>query len=79
MNKVCFYDTKPYDKIYFDELKRTYGMNIDYYETKLRPQTARLAQGYDAVVAFVNDDLRKETIDVLYEDGVRLVAMRCAG
>ena len=79
MNKVCFYDTKPYDKIYFDELKRTYGMNIDYYETKLRPQTARLAQGYDAVVAFVNDDLRKETIDVLYEEGVRLVAMRCAG
>ena len=26
MNKVAFFDTKPYDKIYFDELKEQYGV-----------------------------------------------------
>ncbi len=37
MNQVCFYDTKPYDKIYFEELKKNYNIQIDYFESKLGP------------------------------------------
>ena len=44
MNQVCFYDTKPYDKIYFEELKKNYNIQIDYFESKLGPRTAKLAQ-----------------------------------
>ena len=79
MNQVCFYDTKPYDKIYFEELKKNYNIQIDYFESKLGPRTAKLAQGYEAVVAFVNDVINKRTIDDLYDAGIRLIAMRCAG
>ncbi len=79
MNKICFFDTKPYDKLYFDLLKEQYGIEIEYFDPKLGPKTAFMAAGYEAVVAFVNDTIDKETIDILYQNGIRLVAMRCAG
>ena len=48
-------------------------------DTLLIPDTARLAQGYDAVCAFVNMDLSAPTIETLAQCGVRLILMRCAG
>ena len=79
MNKVAFFDTKPYDRIYFDRLKDDYGVEIEYFESKLNAKTAVMAKGARAVVAFVNDDLGKETVSVLGEIGVETVALRCAG
>ena len=79
MNKVAFFDTKPYDKFYFDELKAEYGIEIEYFESKLSPRTAVMARGAKTVVAFVNDNLGKETISVLKEIGVEIIALRCAG
>ncbi len=77
--RVCFYDTKPYDKIYFDLYKEKFGFEIDYFEPKLNENTAIMAKGYEAVIAFVNDTIDKKTIDILYEGGVRIIGMRCAG
>lgn len=79
MNKVCFYDTKPYDKVYFDQLKGKFDIEIDYFEPKLNHKTAVLSKGYDAAIAFVNDTIDSKAIDVLYENKVSMVAMRCAG
>lgn len=79
MLRTAFFDTKPYDKIYFDALKDDFGIDIEYFESKLNPRTAVMAKGFKAVVAFVNDDICKETIDVLKENGVEIIAMRCAG
>lgn len=77
MEKIAFYDTKQYDKIWFDKLNTDY--NIKYIESKLTPDTAHAARGCKAVVAFVNDNISSETIDELCERGVKLIAMRCAG
>jgi len=60
-------------------LKAKYDIDIEYFEPKLGPKTAFMAKGFEAVVAFVNDNINQETIDILYENGVRLIAMRCAG
>lgn len=79
VRKISFYDTKPYDRIYFDELKEKHGYEIEYYEEKLTPRTAIFAKGSEAVIAFVNDDLSAKTLQILYENGVKLIAMRCAG
>lgn len=79
MDRIAFFDTKPYDKIYFDALKEKYGIEIEYFESKLSPRTAVMAKGTRAVCAFVNDDIGKETISVLKENGVEMIAMRCAG
>ncbi len=75
--KIAFFDTKPYDRLWFDRLNTKY--EILYYEGKLNAGTARLAAGCDAVCAFVNDDINRATIDVLYDEGVGVLAMRCAG
>lgn len=78
MIKVAMFDTKPYDREYFE--KAADGeMTIDYFETKLEPSTVVLAKNYDAVVVFVNDVLDKTVIKSLKRYGVKLVALRCAG
>jgi len=79
MRKICFFDTKPYDRIFFDTYKEKYGFEIDYYEPKLNSDTAVMTKGYEAAVAFVNDTVDAKTIDILYENGVRIIGMRCAG
>ena len=77
--KIAFFDTKEYDRELFDKYNKEYGYEIKYFETKLNHETAPLANGYDAVCVFVNDDVNKETIDSLIENNVKLIALRCAG
>ena len=77
--KIAFFDTKEYDRELFDKYNKEYGYEIKYYETKLNHETAPLANGYDVVCVFVNDEVDKETIDCLIENNVKLIALRCAG
>ncbi|MBQ7009095.1 MAG: 2-hydroxyacid dehydrogenase [Ruminococcus sp.] len=77
MKKIAFFDMKPYDLEWFDKLNTEY--EIDYYSEKLTYLTARLAKGYDGVIAFVNDTLNSKTINQLYEFGVKVIALRCSG
>jgi D-lactate dehydrogenase len=77
--KVAFFDAKPYDIEYFDREKSKFGIDIRYFLEKLNPDTATLADGCEAVCAFVNDDLSAETIKVLKARGIKLIAMRSAG
>ena len=50
-----------------------------FVDHHLDEHTALAAEGFDAVCAFVNDDLSRPVLEVLAERGVRMVAMRCAG
>ncbi len=77
MEKVAFFDTKPYDRIWFDKLNKDF--EIEYFESRLRPESARLAEGCRAVCAFVNDDIGERTMNTLAGLGVKVLAMRCAG
>lgn len=77
--KIAFFDAKPYDISSFEKFAEERNIKIKYYETKLNADTAELARGADCVCVFVNDSLDKETVDKLYDDGVRLIALRCAG
>lgn len=77
--RIAFFDAKPYDISSFEKFAEERNIKIKYYETKLNADTAELARGADCVCVFVNDSLDKETVDKLYDDGVRLIALRCAG
>jgi D-lactate dehydrogenase len=79
MKKIAFYDTKPYDKLWFDKLKGEYDFELKYFENKLNSDTAFMANKCDAVIAFVNDVADKATIDQLYEHNIHILAMRSAG
>jgi len=77
--KIAFFDAKPYDKPSFDKYGKELGLDIKYFETKLNEDTVELALGHDAVCVFVNDTVNAAVIDRLYELGIRIVALRCAG
>ncbi len=76
---IAFFDTKPYDKASFEKHINDKDINIKFFETKLNPDTAGLANGCDAVCIFVNDNLDSKVIDKLLEMGIKAVALRCAG
>ncbi len=75
--KIAMFDTKTYDKKWFDQANEKFEMV--YIESRLNARTAKLAEGCDAVCAFVNDVIDRRTIDVLESLGIDLLAMRCAG
>lgn len=79
MIKIAFFDTKEYDINFFNEYNKTYGYEITYFESKLSRETACLVAGYDAVCIFVNDLADEETLRILEENGVKLLALRCSG
>ncbi len=78
MIRVAMFDTKEYDELSF-EAQAGADISFKYLETKLNEDTASLAAGCDAVCVFVNDTVNKAVIDKLYENGVKLIALRCAG
>lgn len=78
MIKAIMFDTKPYDQASFETVRHD-GIEITYQSVKLDPSTAVLAEGYDAVIVFVNDELPESVIETLFRSGVRLIALRCAG
>ena len=79
MIRVAFFDTKEYDKNSFIQYEKPGDMEFKFLDTKLTKDTAELAKGFDVVCVFVNDTVNNEVIDKLYEDGVKMIALRCAG
>ena len=79
MIKIAFFDSKEYDKKLFNEYNEKYGYQITYLESRLNKETAPLARGFDVVCIFVNDIVDKDTIKILKDCGVKLIALRCAG
>ena len=55
------------------------NIEIKFLKTDLTKNTAELAHGYDAICAFVNSDIGTATVDILHQNNVRLILMRCAG
>ena len=76
---AAFFDTKPYDRLFFEKYASEYGVDLRFYENRLDKTTAQLASGCDAVIVFVNDRLDAETIGVLHGLGIRVAALRSAG
>ena len=77
--KVLFYDIKSYDKELFKKFGKEYNIEMKFLKGKLNEESADLTKGYEIVCAFANDTINKEVIDILAENGVKLLAMRCAG
>lgn len=77
--KAIFYDVKEYDKEFFRKYGKDYNIEMKFLKEKLNEETVDLSKGYEVVCAFTNDTINKNVIDVMAENGVKLLAMRCAG
>ncbi|MEA5533543.1 2-hydroxyacid dehydrogenase [Crocosphaera sp. XPORK-15E] len=79
--KVAVFSTEPHDRHFLDLANQSMNTNHElvYFDTRLEPKTASLAEGFPAICAFVNDDLGQETLNNLASHGIKLIALRCTG
>ena len=78
MIRIAFFDTRSYDRESFGKYISD-DIEISFFEGKLNTKTIEVVRNHDAVCVFVNDEVNEEVINKLYEYGVRIVALRCAG
>ncbi|GAA5494419.1 D-lactate dehydrogenase [Rubritalea halochordaticola] len=76
--KVALFSAKDYEKPLFREVMGQ-EHELAFYKNQLRADTAVLADGAEVVVSFVNDCLDQACLEQLREQGVKLIALRCAG
>ncbi len=77
--KIAFFGAKPYDIASFDKVNEKYNYDIRYYKGHLNPNNVDLTQDTDVVCIFVNDTADAAVIDAMVDNGVKLLALRCAG
>jgi D-lactate dehydrogenase len=77
--RVAVFGTKGYDRRFLSEANATHGHELVFLEPRLDTSTAPLAAGCGAVCVFVNDSVDAGVLEALAGQGVRLVALRCAG
>ncbi|MDX5480717.1 MAG: 2-hydroxyacid dehydrogenase [Hymenobacteraceae bacterium] len=77
--KVVFFSSKAYDQQFFSKTNEEYAHELKFLEVSLNESTAVLAKGHEVVCIFVNDVANKKVLQVLAEQGIKLVALRCAG
>lgn len=77
--KVSFFSSQPYDISFFKKVNVQYQHEIIFHEYALNEDTVELVQDVPCICVFVNDRLSASILKKLFEKGVRLIALRCAG
>lgn len=77
--KLAIYSTKQYDRKAFEHVNLEYGFDIEFFDFLLTEKTAKTAKGYDGVCLFVNDIGNRAVLEELKGEGVKFIALRCAG
>lgn len=77
--KITFFSTQPYDKEFFIKHNGDFDFELEFIEAGLDEKTVNLVTNSVAVCVFVNDKVSKEVIECLAENGVKIIALRCAG
>ncbi|KAF9887363.1 hypothetical protein FE257_010218 [Aspergillus nanangensis] len=80
--KLSVFSAKSYDKEYLSSIQdKTYPSlcSIIFHSFALSSETVSLAEGSDAICAFVNDTLDAPVLHTLHNYGIRAILLRCAG
>lgn len=77
--KLAVYSTKQYDKKYLQHVNENYNYELEFFDFLLTDKTAKTAHGCDGVCIFVNDDGSRPVLEELKKQGVKFIALRCAG
>jgi len=77
--KVAVFSTKSFDKSSFEQQNLSYCHDLVFFEERLTKHNSYLVNGFAAICVFVNDQLDQEVLRLISENGVRLIALRCAG
>lgn len=76
--RALLFSSQHYDQESFTQAALG-GVELHFQSARLTVDTAPLAQGFDVVCAFINDELDAAVLQCLARGGTRLVALRSAG
>lgn len=77
--RTAVFSAKAYDWRFLDLANATRQHDLVFMDARLGETTCRLAEGFEAVCVFVNDNLDAAVIHLLADFGVKAIALRCAG
>jgi D-lactate dehydrogenase len=77
--KIAVFSAKNFDRRSLDKANEHHGHQLSYFETRLNKDTTPLAEGFQGVAVFVNDDVCAECIAQLAAGGTRIICTRSAG
>lgn len=78
--KVAVFSSKAYDQRTLSEALISHpDIQFEYFESRLSQETMSLAQGFDAISCFVNDNVNNQVIKYLAKANISAIALRCAG
>ncbi len=77
--RIAIFDTHDFERPFFEKENISHEHELIFFQVKLSPVTASLADGFPCVCPFVNDDLSRPTLERLKAGGTSLIALRSAG
>jgi len=77
--KTAVFSTKSYDREFLEQASASAGLELTFFESRLKPQTVKLVEGFENICVFVNDQLDASVLIGLKKAGVKHIALRCAG
>lgn len=79
MLQTIVFDTKPYDREALLHTPGANGIEWRFMDCRLDAETAAAVHGARAVCIFVNDRADRPCLEILARQGVKHIALRCAG
>lgn len=77
--RALLFSSQHYDQESFTRAASAGNVELHYQPARLTLDTAPLAQGFEVVCAFINDELDAPVLERLAAGGTRLIALRSAG
>ncbi|MDR2306092.1 MAG: 2-hydroxyacid dehydrogenase [Paucimonas sp.] len=77
--RALLFSSQHYDQESFARAAQDSALELHYQPTRLTLDTAALANGFEVVCAFINDELDATVLERLAAGGTRLIALRSAG
>jgi D-lactate dehydrogenase len=77
--RIVIFSALDFEREFFDAANQSLRHDLVYHRERLHEETARMAAGFQAVCAFIADELDAATLSTLAAGGARLIALRSAG
>ncbi|WP_367237585.1 2-hydroxyacid dehydrogenase [Pseudomonas sp. Rh2] len=77
--RALLFSSQHYDQESFTQAAAETALDLNFRSARLTLDTAPLAQGFEVVCAFINDELDARVLERLAAGGTRLIALRSAG
>ena len=77
--KVAVCSAQPYDREFLIAANKKFNHELVFFEARLIEENTQLFAGFPVVCPFVNDILNERVLASLATQGLRMIALRCAG